>query len=145
MIRPAQSADDIGTVISFECEAPEVAETFISPAGIRALSINPLNWRTDGTPADRTLNIGACFTDYSGGIRSEASALCGCYIDEDRGVLKVTDVDPADYPAVVPGLPDGSYHIYDYQFFFRNLQENVRLRLDRYLELSSGEALDAAA
>ncbi len=132
-IRPAQSAEDFGVVISFDCEAPEVEETFINPAGQKALSINPLNWKTDGTAADRSENLGACFTDYSGNITREEAELCGCYIDEQRGVLKVTDVQASDYPAVVPGLPKGGYHVYDYQFFYRNLQENVKLRAERYM------------
>ena len=132
-IRPAQSAEDLGVVVSFDCEAPEVEETFINPAGQKALSINPLNWKTDGTAADRSENSGACFTDYSGNITREEAGLCGCYIDEQRGVLKVTDVQASDYPAVVPGLPEGGYHVYDYQFFYRNLQQNVKLRAERYM------------
>ena len=135
-IRPAAAADDVGVVVSFDCEATDLAETFINPAGQRAYAINPLNWRTDATPADKTSNLGACFTRYSGEIKREEPGLCGCYIDAERGVLKVTDVDPTDYPPIVPGLPEGAYHIYDYQFFFRNLQENVRTRLAAFL---SGE------
>ena len=132
-IRPAQGADDFGVVISFDCEAPEVTETFISPAGQRAFGINPLNWRTDETAADKSENLGACFTDYNGEIRSEQESLCGCYIDAERGAVKVTDVDPAEYAPIVPGLPDGAYHVYDYQFFFRNLQQNVAERLASYM------------
>ena len=132
-IKPAVAADDVGVVISFDCEAPELAETFITPIGQKAYTINPLNWMTDGTPADKSQNLGACFTRYSGEIRREEAQLCGCYIDETRGVVKVTDVAPEDYPPVVPGLPEGAYHIYDYQFFFRNLQRNVTDRLDTYL------------
>ena len=131
-LKPAQSADDLGTVISFECEAEEVTDSFIIPQDMKALSINPLNWKTDATPASKEENLGACFTDYSGSIVMDAGALCGGYLDEARGVLKVTDVSPSDYPAIVPGLPEGAYHIYDYQFFFRNLQENVTLRVDAY-------------
>lgn len=131
-LKPAQSADDLGTVISFECEAEEVTDSFIIPQDMKTLSINPLNWKTDSTPASREENLGACFTDYSGSIVMDAGALCGGYLDEARGVLKVTDVSPSDYPAIVPGLPEGAYHIYDYQFFFRNLQENVTLRVDAY-------------
>ena len=131
-LKPAQSADDLGTVISFECEAEEVTNSFIIPQDMKALSINPLNWKTDSTSASREENLGACFTDYSGSIVMDAGALCGGYLDEARGVLKVTDVSPSDYPAIVPGLPEGAYHIYDYQFFFRNLQENVTLRVDAY-------------
>ena len=131
-IRPAAAADDVGVVVSFDCEAPELDETFINPAGQRAYAINPLNWKTDATPAEKTENLGACFTRYSGEIKREEPQLCGCYVDEARGVVKVTDIDPADYPPVVPGLPEGAYHIYDYQFFYRNLQENVRTRVEAF-------------
>lgn len=132
-IVPATGPDDTGVVISFDCEAPEVSETFISPAGQRAYAINPLNWKTDASPAAKEENLGACFTDYSGKIKREVPGLCGCYIDEERGVVKVTDIEAGDYAPVVPGLPAGAYHIYDYQFFFRNLQQNVALRLDRFM------------
>ena len=143
-IIPASGPDDLGVVISFDCEAPEVEETFIIPAGQKAYTINPLNWRTDGIPADKTENLGACFSDYSGGIKREEKGLCGCFIDETRGVLKVTDIDAADYPAIVPGLPEGAYHVYDYQFFFRNLQQNVNLRIERFMEEIENAEADAA-
>ena len=133
-IRPAQSADDLGVVISFDCEAPEVSETIVNPAGRKAYSINPLNWKTDSTPADKSLNIGSRFMKSSGKIKSETEQLCGCYIDEERGALKVTDVNPAEYPAMLDILPEGSYHLYDYQFFFKNLQENVKHRVELYME-----------
>ena len=132
-IVPARCADDTGVVISFDCEAPELPETFINPAGRRAYAINPLNWRTDTAPAGKEENLGACFTDYSGKIRQEEAGLCGCYIDGERGALKVTDIRAEDYPAVVPGLPEGAYHVYDYQFFFRNLQKNVSDRLEQFI------------
>ena len=132
-IRPAAAADDVGVVVSFDCEAPELAETFINPADQKAFVINPLNWRTDGTAADKSENHGACFTDYSGDITKEVAGLCGCYIDEERGVVKVTDIAAADYQPIVPGLPEGSYHIYDYMFFYRDLQQNVADRVSAYL------------
>lgn len=132
-VRPARGADDTGVVVSFDCEAPGLGGTFISPAGKRAFGINPLNWRTDGTPADRSENLGACFTDYSGAILREAPALCGARLDPSRGVVEVPDVSPEDYPPIVPGLPPGAYHVYDYLFFFRNLQENVKVRTARFL------------
>ena len=133
-IMPAEGETDIGVVVSFDCEAPDVKGTFIIPKGTKAVSINPLNWKTDSTPADKTENKGACFTDYSGEIVKEIPELCGCYIDEKRGTLKVTDVDVKDYPAMISLFPEGAYHIYDYQFFFRNLQENVGKRTEAYLQ-----------
>ena len=140
-IKPACAEDDIGVIISFDCEAPDVEETLITPAGVEAYTINPLNWRTDGAPADKSENPGACFTDYSGAIVKEEAELCGCYIDESRGVLKVPDMDSEEYPALIPGLPEGAYHIYDYQFFFRALQQNVQTRVEKYLQQGSADDL----
>lgn len=138
-IVPAGGESDIGVVISFDCEAPELSETFINPAGQKSYAINPLNWKTDSAPADKSENLGACFTNYGGEIRSETVGLCGGYLDGTRGVLKVTDIDPADYKPIVPGLPAGAYHVYDYQFFYRNLEKNVGDRLSAYLSAESAE------
>ena len=120
-------------VISFDCEAEGVDDTVIVPKGTKSFSINPLNWKTDQTPASKEENLGACFTDYSGEIRTETKGLCGAYIDEERGTIKITDVETADYPPVLSILPEGSYHIYDYEFFFRNLEKNVADRLAKYM------------
>lgn len=133
-IRPAQSADDLGTVIMFNSEAPEVTSSLMVPHGEKSFCINPLNWRTDGTMADKALNSGACFTDYSGSIKREVSQLTGCCIDTERGVLKVTDIDKKQYPPVLSIFTDGIYHLYDYQFFYRNLQQNVGLRINTFVE-----------
>ena len=130
-IKMAQGADDTGVLITFNSEAESVTDSPIIPAGMHTLGINPLNWKTGSTPADRELNLGACFTDYSGGVTSEIPELTGAYLDPERGTLRVTDVTPAEYPGVL--FADGVYHIYDYQFFYRNLQENVQLRLEAYL------------
>lgn len=133
-IRPAQSADDLGTVIMFNSEAPEVTSSAIVPEGVKTFAINPLTWSCGSQKAPKTLNAGACFTDYSGAVVREVPQLTGCYIDSERGTLKVTDVDKKEF---VPGLPlfsEGVYHIYDYQFFYRNLQQNVNLRIKTFME-----------
>ena len=92
-------------------------------------SINPLNWKTDGTVADRSLNHGAVMQTGADPIPE----LCGAYIGA-RGELIVTDVDTADYPPVLDIFPEGSFHIYDYMFFFTNLKENVELRTDIFMQ-----------
>lgn len=132
-LRFASGADDTGVIIAFNSEAEDVTDSLIIPAGTRTLAINPLNWRTDGTPAGREENLGACFTDYGGNIVEEIPQLTGAYIDPVRGALKVTDVSPGDYPPMLSLFGEGVYHIYDYQFFYRNLQANVALRLEAWL------------
>ena len=129
----ALSETDTGVIISFNCEAESVTESIIIPAGTRTYTINPLNWRVDGTPADKSLNKGACFTDSDGEIKSEIANFTGAYIDMERGALKITDINSEDYPSVLELFDEGVFHLYDYQFFYRNLQENVLKRIDAYL------------
>lgn len=128
----AAGEDDTGVIVSFNSESESINESLMIPSGTKTLAINPLNWKTDGTVADRSENLGSCFTDYSGNIVNEISSLTGAYIDSTRGALKVTDVSPADYPAGLDMFEEGIYHLYDYQFFYRNLQKNVKTRLDSY-------------
>ena len=130
-LQMAQGEDDTGVIISFNTEAGGITESLVVPAGTQALAINPLNWKTDSTPADKSLNQGACFTNYDGEIETEVPQFTGAYLDPDRGTLRVTDVDPAAYSNSL--FPDGVYHLYDYQFFYRNLQENVAVRTAAYL------------
>lgn len=132
-LKAAQGESDTGVVISFNSEAESVDSSLMVPEGIKTLSINPLNWKTDSTKADKSENLGACFTDYSGNITSEIDNLTGAYIDSERGTLKVTDVSSDDYPSSLDIMGEGVYHIYDYQFFYRNLEKNVRTRLNAYL------------
>lgn len=125
---------DTGVIVAFECESEDVEDSVIIPKGTKTLAINPLNWKTDSTMADKTCNLGACFTDYSGEIQIEIPELTGAYIDPVRGALKATDVTSEEYPAVLDIFEDGVFHLYDYQFFYRNLQENVHMRIQAYLQ-----------
>ncbi len=143
-LRFAAGEDDTGVIVSFNSEAEAVTDSLLIPSGTRTLAINPLNWKTDGTPAGKEENLGACFSDYGGSIVSEIPQLCGAYIDPLRGALKVTGVTPQEYPPVLSIFADGVYHLYDYQFFYRNLQQNVGVRLDAYLRERTAAPLAAA-
>lgn len=134
--------DDTGVVVVFNSEDPAVGDSLIVPAGTSTLAINPLSWETSSDLAPAELNLGACFTDYAGAVVEEIPALCGAYLDPARGTLKVTGVDPADYPPALPIFDEGVYHVYDYQFFYRNLQENVAERVGAYLAHWTGGAKD---
>ena len=131
-LSPAQGENDTGVIIAFNSESEDITSSLIIGENEKTYSINPLNWKTTSEVADKALNKGACFTDYSGNIKEEIPNLTGAYIDEKRGALKVTDIAKEDYPVKL--FDDGIYHLYDYQFFFRNLQENVSKRLSVYNE-----------
>ena len=129
---PAKGETDTGVIVAFNSEDKDITSSLIIGENEKTYSINPLNWKTSSEIADKSLNKGACFTDYSGNIKEEIPNLTGAYIDEKRGALKVTDIAKEDYPGKL--FEDGIYHLYDYQFFFRNLQENVQKRLSAYNE-----------
>ena len=138
-LKPAQSENDTGVIVMFNSEAEHITSSLMVGENKHTYSINPLNWKTDSTPADKSLNKGACFTDYDGNITSEIPELTGAYIDGKRGTLKVPDISEADYPAAI--FDEGIFHIYDYQFFYRNLQENVALRTGTYLSSCDGDPI----
>lgn len=131
-LKPAQGETDTGVIITFNTEDRDITSSVIVEES--TLGINPLNWKTDSTVADKSLNIGACFTNYNGEIIKEVKNLTGAYLDENRGTLKVTDIDKADYPSSISLFPEGVYHVYDYQFFYRNLQKNVSDRINAFTQ-----------
>lgn len=129
-LRMARGEYDTSVIVSFNTEAPELTASLSVP--VKTIGINPLNWKTTGEYADKSLNQGAVFTDYDGGVLKEIPHLTGAYLDPVRGTVKATDVDAAAYPPVLDLFKPGEYHIYDYQFFYRNLQTNVGDRIDAY-------------
>lgn len=135
-LKPASSETDLGSIITFSSEAPYIEKSIIIPEDVWSYSINPLTWTTSCDTISKENNIGACFTNYSAEITKEIPQLTGAYIDAKRGALKVTDVTADEYPALLRPFEPGEFHIYDYQFFYRNLQENVRKRIEAYKELS---------
>lgn len=131
-LRVAAGERDTGGIITFNSEKVGVEESIIIPRGVKTLAVNPLNWTCSSEPAPQELNLGACFTDYSGRITEEIPALTGAYIDENRGSLIVTDVSADRFPNDLIG--EGIFHVYDYMFFYRNLQKNVTDRIEAYMD-----------
>ncbi len=132
-IVPAQGETDTGVVVSFDCENGNVTDSIVIPSGTKAISINPLNWRTDSKKASKDLNMGTVTQDSkTGAITSVVIGKYGAYIDPDRGSLIVTGIDTSTYPPVLPIFSEGCFHLYDNFLFFVNLQENVQKRTDSF-------------
>lgn len=132
-IKMATGETDTGVMISYDCEAESVKSSFVIPEGVKVHSINPLNWKTDSTPADKSLHKGACIADENCNIVQEIDHFTGCYIDEARGSLKVTDVPIEDFSLDIDIFGKGDYHWFDLQFFYNNIRENVSKRIEAYL------------
>jgi len=112
-LSPAQNATDVGVVITYNTQSVTSEGGPMLMAG--ALCINPLNWRTDSTPADSLLNLGAMFfNDETGEFIRKEDHYCGAQIDMEGP------------------YSEGVYHRYDYAFWYKNIQQNVSDRIDAY-------------
>ncbi|KAB1438825.1 DUF3089 domain-containing protein [Pseudodesulfovibrio senegalensis] len=128
-IKPAQKANDTGVVISWNTQAPGATGSPVLRPG--AICINPLTWTTYETPADKSLNLGAVFfDDFKGTVKREVPHYTGAQVDTKSGALVTTPPDELE----LGHFPKGVLHKFDYAFWYRNLEQNVRDRIDAYLK-----------
>lgn len=124
-LRFAERADDTGVVVSWNTEGPGNGESKLVLPG--AISINPINWKRDGTYAAASENLGSL---VDGAIVTPGVA--DAQVDVERGVVVCT----ADLPyidtskiASTPVFGEKSFHGNDYTFYYANLQKNVADRI----------------
>lgn len=131
-LEAATSASDTGVVITYNTQSDtSIGGPMLLPG---ANCINPLNWKTDGTKADASQNKGAVFfNDSTGEFLREVPNYCGALINTDNGAL-TTKVDEE---LEIGPYPEGVFHRYDYAFWYRNLEENIKVRVDSFLNLPS--------
>ena len=127
----ATGANDTGVVVTYNTQSPTSVGGPMLMAG--AHCINPLNWKTDDTYAPASENIGARFYDDSTGefIR-EVVNYSDAQINMTSGAL-MTNI-PEGEELDIGSYPEGVYHRYDYAFWYRNLEQNVKDRIAAYLE-----------
>ena len=127
-LTPATGATDTGVCVTFNTvSALDKLPHLLS--GSR-FAINPMNWRTDSVTAPKTAHLGTVFMNSDGVITSEEAHVLTAQLDEASRALVVTGVNPQDYytPSLAALFQPGNYHVVELNFFFRNLQENVKAR-----------------
>jgi len=126
-LKIAQSADDVGVIITYNTQSEHATGSPVLLPGARC--VNPLNWTSGSEYAPKNLHRGAVFFKADGSVDSVAAEFTDAWIDENGALVAGTpDID--DYSS--PGFPRGVYHKYDYSFFFNNLKENVGVRVEAY-------------
>lgn len=131
----AQGETDTGVIISFNTQGIDAGP---SPVLLKnAHAINPLNWKTDSTPAINKQNLGAKFFDGSNAkLIEEVSNFAGAYVDTKKGVLIATNIKTPKSSKIdlvnIGRWPKEVYHKFDYSFWFNNLQDNVEKRISAY-------------
>ena len=114
-IRPAQGAGDTGVTICYN-SVKDVK--YIKPivAAPNVMSINPVNWRTDATPA--TLHDTVTVT-----------------LNPEHHVLVVTGYSASEYKPILKGLLNtGDFHGAEPWLYQDSLKENINLRIRNWRE-----------
>ncbi len=125
-IAPARGADDRGVLVVWNTQNAEARDSLFSGPG--TLCINPLNWRTDGTPAPAAANPGAFFYDYRDGSSRFVPGFCGARVDPAQGALIVDLPSNGAYDA--KGMMGaGVFHMNDVWFFAEALRRNALTRV----------------
>jgi hypothetical protein len=131
-LKIAKTAHDFGVIITYNTQAAGIKNSPIyeraGKCAAAAVCVNPLNWSIE--PAAKELNQGAVFFDLRANKTDEIPFFTSAYIERETGALVAPDADINKYS--VPLFQKGIYHIYDYDFFYRNLQSNFQRRLKNY-------------
>lgn len=122
----AKGETDTGVMISWNTQMPNM-DTSSPVLPLDSLVINPLNWKTDETYAPVSMNKGSLI--HRKLIRP---GIADAKINLKQGVLECGSVDPKEFVQPHSFIPEGSFHIMDYAFYFENIRENVKVRIDQY-------------
>ena len=142
-IKPAQGPDDTGVLISWNTEGPENIGQHNFVIRPNAYVINPLNWKTDDTPAmpdkknkalaDAQIDLERCSV-----ITRLADPDKDSILAEGLGKVgplgKLPPVREFFEKMIVPGFGTHSFHGRDYTFYAHSVSKNLKHRIDNYLK-----------
>ncbi len=140
-LKLAGAADDLGSIISYNTTATGLPlMRFIRPDSV---CVNPLNWKLDYSYADKRLNEGAVLFDFGKNFRFVAPHYTGAYVDQERGVLVIDDeaaynLYKARWVFKKFLMNRGSLHMLDIALFYKNLESNVKTRIEAYFKNAAG-------
>ncbi|MCM0756055.1 DUF3089 domain-containing protein [Desulfovibrio aminophilus] len=115
--------DRTGCIVSYNSQSAAPGMSIVRPG---AVGVNPLSMNLDTRHVPREANLGAAFPTADG--LKEVPRFTGA-----QTVHGALIVDPAD-PELTPTPFPGFYHGYDYALFYRNLERNVRERVEAFLK-----------
>lgn len=130
-IRKATGETDIGVFISWNSEGPGGTMPNIC-IGDGSFTINPLNWKTDETPAKIEENLGSLSVDPKTLKTTIVPGKVSAKIDLKRGALVCEGC--TDYAIHKSLFGDKSFHMNDWDFYYVNIRKNAQKRIEAYLK-----------
>ncbi len=130
----AQGPDDIGVIISYNTQSPKVLPgTNPVVSNNIGMVINPISWSRDTAKVPASQNLGSLAKDSTGQFIKVLNA-ADAKIDPTQGVLICSSVKDSDMWMLSQVMPFGVYHIFDYNFYYFNIQENAIRRVNKFLD-----------
>ncbi len=134
----ATGETDTGVIISWNTEGKKNVEknVMIGPLLPNAISINPLNWKLDGTYAPASENLGSLVLNMETGELEIGDSGADAQVIPERGTV-VTKAPALQSPEELPATsieffgPDGR-HEQDYLLYYNNIKDNVAKRIKTY-------------
>ncbi|MDO4289397.1 MAG: DUF3089 domain-containing protein [Eubacterium sp.] len=129
----AQGRQDLGSIISYNTEAPGYTGPNITLAP-EALVINPISWRRDETlaPAAQSLGSRIVLRDARGCVTAveDRPHFADAQLDLKRGVVVCSTVPAADFRVIgqEAAFPQGVMHTADYPLYYYDLRKNAEER-----------------
>ncbi len=130
----AEGPDDTGVIISYNTQAPDVAEG-ANPvvSTIVGLVINPVSWTRGEETAPASQSLGSLGLDSSLNL-VKVEHFADARIDAAKGVLICSTADEDALMPLTSAFGRGVYHSFDYPFYYYDLQANAANRINKFLE-----------
>ena len=123
-LKVSQTPNDFGGYISYSTFGTDSKIATIAPEYNNAISVNPLNWTTE--------KIFVAGNSQQGSLSKKSDEIIHTVFGAKNanGILEIQKPQDGGF---VPMIMK-NYHLYDYSLFYMNIRENVKLRIQQYLE-----------
>lgn len=125
-IRPATGADDTGVTICYNSVRDAQTVNLFAGKGRSAFAINPVNWKTDETPATWQTEP----TPWKP-IAQQTKDTLTVHLDSVTNLLFVDGYSATDYMIPIIGK-EGNYHSREIWLYREKLRQNIALRTERF-------------
>jgi hypothetical protein len=127
-----ESAAQTGCIVSYNTQGPLAQFSMARPG---AVSVNPLLmlWTTSTDVAPASLNLGAVFMPPIVSELMEIPNFSGAF-NQDGALILTTPPTTGPISNAIQ-----LYHTYDYAMFYRNLEQNAKVRIEAFRSGRPGE------
>lgn len=129
-IAVCSTAQQTTCMVSWNTEAAnnKLSLVDVFASGQQVVCVNPISWTTDHQHIDKTHNKGALQLNKR--TKKDEIILHYCDAQIVDNVLQIHP--PSNQRSLQMPMGKGNYHLYDYNFFYQNIKNNVADRIEAF-------------